>query len=217
MARWLLLGADVGNEATVRTANNVIRLDPIRIRARAREEVTSPVDHSEPADPGIARWTSDPWSRAPTLDAVAGGLSVLRAGHRGEAVKELQRFLNQHHPGQVPLEVDGFLGAETLGRLKSFQAAAGLSPDGIVGKQTLASMTELTARDILLDPRFVRLPAAVQRQAVRRLEAVAHDAEGHRQLTFLLLSDAYAALSPQEQAGTLSLERIEHMRLALGA
>lgn len=113
--------------------------------------------------------------------------------------------------------MDGHLGAQTLGRLKSFQRKAGLASDGIVGRETLRAMTELNARDILLDPRFLRLPQAVQRQAIQRLHAVEQEPEAHRQLTFLLLSDAYAALSPQEQAGMLALKRVEHMRLVLEA
>jgi hypothetical protein len=54
--------------------------------------------------------------------------SVLRAGSRGAAVKELQRALG--------IPDDGVFGPETDKRVRAFQTAEGLIVDGIVGKKT---------------------------------------------------------------------------------
>ena len=60
-----------------------------------------------------------------------------------ENIQEIQTFLNiinQGKPGWVPLAVDGNNGPKTSAAIKAYQTANNLTPDGIVGPLTLASM-----------------------------------------------------------------------------
>lgn len=66
------------------------------------------------------------------------GAAILRNGSRGEAVKELQRFLNATM--NLGLVVDGILGPKTIAVIKGWQSANGLVPDGLVGPVTKAKM-----------------------------------------------------------------------------
>lgn len=59
---------------------------------------------------------------------VRDAVEVLSFGARGPAVKRLQRLLG--------VQVDGFFGPETRAAVLAFQEAAGLRPDGIVGRAT---------------------------------------------------------------------------------
>jgi len=84
-------------------------------------------------------------SLAPALikEGVGGGNynfgpTTLRNGSKGEAVKELQRFLNDKL--NLGLIVDGKLGPKTIAVIKKWQKANGLVPDGLVGKLTKAKM-----------------------------------------------------------------------------
>ncbi|MCC7160106.1 peptidoglycan-binding protein, partial [Candidatus Nomurabacteria bacterium] len=62
------------------------------------------------------------------------GNVTLKLGSRGEAVKELQRFLNDNL--NLGLIVDGKLGPKTIAVIKKWQKEHGLVPDGLVGKKT---------------------------------------------------------------------------------
>ncbi len=66
------------------------------------------------------------------------GTTTLRKGSTGEAVKELQRFLNTKL--NLGLIVDGKLGPKTILVIKKWQLDNGLVPDGLVGKKTKAKM-----------------------------------------------------------------------------
>jgi hypothetical protein len=84
-------------------------------------------------------------SLAPALikEGVGGGnynfgTTTLRNGSRGEAVKELQRFLNNKL--NLGLIIDGELGPKTIAVIKKWQKANGLIADGLVGKLTKAKM-----------------------------------------------------------------------------
>ncbi|KKQ47170.1 MAG: RTX family of calcium-binding protein, partial [Candidatus Yanofskybacteria bacterium GW2011_GWC2_37_9] len=66
------------------------------------------------------------------------GAVTLRNGSRGEAVKELQRFLNARL--NLGLVVDGKLGPKTIAVIKQWQRDNGLAPDGLVGARTKARM-----------------------------------------------------------------------------
>ena len=60
--------------------------------------------------------------------------SILRAGSKGDEVKELQRLLN--------ITVDGDFGPNTLRAVMDFQLRHGLLPDGVVGPLTLDRLTK---------------------------------------------------------------------------
>ena len=67
---------------------------------------------------------------------------LLRRGHSGEDVNELQQLLMQ--AGFDPGTVDGVFGPGTESAVKAFQASRGLLVDGIVGRQTLAALAAQT-------------------------------------------------------------------------
>lgn len=66
-------------------------------------------------------------------------MSTLRKGDRGAEVKELQVLLTSHG---YSLGTDGIFGSGTEATVKEFQKSAGLSADGIVGKNTWNSLRE---------------------------------------------------------------------------
>lgn len=66
------------------------------------------------------------------------GTITLKNGSRGEAVKELQRFLNQVL--SLGLVIDGKLGPKTINVIKQWQRNNSLTPDGLVGSKTKAKM-----------------------------------------------------------------------------
>lgn len=66
------------------------------------------------------------------------GTTTLKNGSKGDAVKELQRFLNDSL--SLGLIVDGKLGPMTINVIKKWQKAHGLVPDGLIGPKTKALM-----------------------------------------------------------------------------
>ena len=66
------------------------------------------------------------------------GSTTLKSGSRGDAVMELQRFLNAKL--SLGLAVDGRLGPKTIAVVKQWQKDHGLVPDGLVGAKTKAKM-----------------------------------------------------------------------------
>lgn len=66
------------------------------------------------------------------------GTKTLKNGSRGEAVKELQRFLNDTL--KLGLVLDGKLGPKTIAVIKQWQKSKGLVPDGLIGPKTKAMM-----------------------------------------------------------------------------
>ncbi|MFA5841005.1 MAG: IPT/TIG domain-containing protein [Candidatus Paceibacterota bacterium] len=66
------------------------------------------------------------------------GDKTLRNGSRGEAVRELQRYLNDKL--NLGLVLDGKLGPKTIAVIKMWQADHGLVADGLIGKMTKAQM-----------------------------------------------------------------------------
>ena len=61
-------------------------------------------------------------------------LATLRYGDKGPLTELLQLALTR--AGFSPGNIDGIFGSKTLDAVKSFQASAGLTRDGIVGKNT---------------------------------------------------------------------------------
>lgn len=68
------------------------------------------------------------------------GKTTLKNGSKGEAVKELQRFLNVKL--NLGLVVDGIFGPKTKAVVKKYQKANGLVVDGLVGKLTKAKIKQ---------------------------------------------------------------------------
>lgn len=68
------------------------------------------------------------------------GTMTLKNGSRGEAVKELQRFLNQVL--NLGLVIDGKLGPKTIIVIRQWQKDHGLVQDGLVGPKTKIKMNE---------------------------------------------------------------------------
>lgn len=84
--------------------------------------------------------------------AVAGG-DYLRKGDRGEAVQQLQKFLNQQGARDAsgnPLKEDGVFGTRTKQAVKAYQEQTGsLAADGVVGPRTASTifLSTLQARE----------------------------------------------------------------------
>ena len=66
------------------------------------------------------------------------GTSTLKNGSRGEAAKELQRFLNDKLA--LGLVVDGIIGPKSIAVIKTWQRANGLVADGLIGRLTKAKI-----------------------------------------------------------------------------
>ena len=66
------------------------------------------------------------------------GTATLKNGSSGEAVKELQRFLNTKLG--LGLVIDGALGPKTIAVVKQWQKDNGLVSDGLVGQKTKVKM-----------------------------------------------------------------------------
>ena len=75
--------------------------------------------------------------------------SILKAGSKGEAVKQLQQKLAII--GYAPGPADGSFGAKTKAAVTAFQKDAGLTQDGIVGAKTLAELEEIKIYSLKTD------------------------------------------------------------------
>ncbi|OGI46137.1 hypothetical protein A2121_01360 [Candidatus Nomurabacteria bacterium GWB1_40_6] len=71
------------------------------------------------------------------------GLGTLKNGSRGEAVMELQRFLNATM--NLGLVVDGALGPKTIAVMMQWQNTNGLASDGLIGPMTKAKINGIAA------------------------------------------------------------------------
>ncbi|MFZ3011694.1 MAG: peptidoglycan-binding protein [Minisyncoccia bacterium] len=71
------------------------------------------------------------------------GTEVLKNGSRGEAVKELQRFMNAEM--NLGLVMDGILGPKTIAVIMKWQTENSLVSDGLIGPMTKAKMNGIAA------------------------------------------------------------------------
>lgn len=83
-------------------------------------------------------WLSAAASALPGASGYAFGNTTLKNGSKGEAVRELQRFLNMK--SNSGLVVDGNLGPKTVQAVKRWQKENGLLEDGLVGPKTKTKM-----------------------------------------------------------------------------
>jgi len=74
----------------------------------------------------------------PVADSNSG--DILKRGSKGEAVRELQRFLNAELG--LNLAVDGDMGPATVDAVKRYQLENGLKSDGVVGPKTRELMQD---------------------------------------------------------------------------
>lgn len=88
--------------------------------------------HFECSDELIRRWAAEGAFGAEIVKA-ARKSPILSLGDRGTDVMDLQKALNKH--GALLL-VDGEFGRNTLAAVMAFQAAQGLTPDGVIGEKT---------------------------------------------------------------------------------
>lgn len=80
-----------------------------------------------------------------TLQRVAAGQTVLRAGSNGPAVLALQQFLVGRGLAVGRAGPDGAWGPATTAAVRAFQAQQGLTADAVVGKDTLRAMDRAPA------------------------------------------------------------------------
>jgi hypothetical protein len=66
------------------------------------------------------------------------GTITLKFGSKGDAVKELQKFLNKTL--KLKLKVDGSFGKSTVSAVKQWQKKNGFTADGVVGEKTRGKM-----------------------------------------------------------------------------
>jgi len=85
--------------------------------------------------------TTIPPTLQPQITPYNFGTTTLRFWSKGEAVKELQRFLNKNL--NLNLKVDGVLGLKTIAIIKQWQKSHGLVADGLVGAKTKAKMNTM--------------------------------------------------------------------------
>ena len=96
---------------------------------------------------------------------------TLKQGDRGALVSLLQ--LGLQRAGQTPGALDGIFGAQTAAAVRAFQAASGLTPDGIAGARThralLPYYTGFVTRTIRAGDTF----SALARQYGTSVDAIA--------------------------------------------
>jgi peptidoglycan hydrolase-like protein with peptidoglycan-binding domain len=78
---------------------------------------------------------------AGNLSTLAAARDLLREGSRGEAVRDLQRFLAAI--GAAVGSIDGVFGPLTQAAVRHFQSLRGITTDGIVGPQSIAEISRV--------------------------------------------------------------------------
>ena len=128
------------------TSNNITSSNNTAVNARTIDTTSSASLVSKiPATPD----TIDPSKTKPFFPLVLKiqnpkynfGNTTLKNGSTGEAVKELQRFLNDQM--NLGVKVDGKLGPKTITIIKKWQKESGLKADGLVGAKTKILMNSL--------------------------------------------------------------------------
>ena len=74
---------------------------------------------------------------APSLASAARGEALVRRGHTGDSVRELQEQLKARG---FQVTVDGKFGPETDAAVRAFQQSSGAKVDGLVGPETMGKL-----------------------------------------------------------------------------
>src|SRR4051794_40624189 len=79
-------------------------------------------------------------------------LGVGQTGDGVAAIQSLLRDLGYDFPISFPRgKADGVFGSETKRNVEAYQKDAGLAPDGVVGRMTLAKLDELIVKNNILE------------------------------------------------------------------
>ena len=139
-----------GDESSASSASS---LSPIRTTGGSSSVTTAPASSTTstvamtvapavgavPATPAVPGASSAvPATPTTPVKVYNFGTANLKNGSRGEAVKELQRFLNAKL--NLGLVIDGALGPKTITIIKKWQKDNGLVVDGLIGPATKAMM-----------------------------------------------------------------------------
>ncbi len=103
---------------------------------------------------GILNNVNEPTSPTPPSPSPSPGTpaypgTLLRFGSAGENVRLMQQYLNQisnAYPSIPKLTADGIFGQNTENAVRIFQGIFGLTPDGIIGRQTWDKVVEVYQR-----------------------------------------------------------------------
>ena len=98
---------------------------------------------------------------------MASSYPMLRYGSSGQEVRRLQQALNR---AGYSLEVDGGFGEKTRAALMDYQRRAGMTPDGVAGSKTWASLGLQSAQDRLADLEKGYTPSRETQEARRSWE-----------------------------------------------
>ena len=101
---------------------------------------------------------------------MASSYPMLRYGSSGQEVRRLQQALNR---AGYSLEVDGGFGEKTRAALMDYQCRAGMTPDGVAGSKTWASLGLQSAQDRLADLEKGYTPSRETQEARRSWEELA--------------------------------------------
>ena len=101
---------------------------------------------------------------------MASSYPTIRYGSSGQEVRRLQQALNREG---YSLDVDGGFGKKTLAALMDYQRRVGMTPDGVAGSKTWASLGVQSAQDRLADLEKGYTPSRETQDAKRSWEELA--------------------------------------------
>lgn len=104
------------------------------------------------------------------MNDMASSYPTIRYGSSGQEVRRLQQALNREG---YSLDVDGGFGKKTLAALMDYQRRVGMTPDGVAGSKTWASLGVQSAQDRLADLEKGYTPSRETQDAKRSWEELA--------------------------------------------
>lgn len=131
-----------GMAANAQTNSNQMNQSPSNLNQSPGDLNQSPTQLNQTPTQPNEQLNQSPQNTAPTSSSLnqnsANQTQILRLGSQGDAVKNLQAFLNQQ--GLYNGASDGIYGYQTRAAVTQFQRARNLPVDGIVGPQTWGAM-----------------------------------------------------------------------------